>query len=148
MGTRFPFRTPRSCVFVGPYCLRNVRFPLDTPWIASTLLLVIMAGAYVSTVYLVTFNRRTRQGLHDLAVDSFVANANQTGPLDVQPVWKPHWGILGVILAACLSIGILVGTLWSDTEPFSWLIEADRPSLRRRHARSALGAGTGIANLG
>lgn len=61
-----------------------------------------------TTVYLILFDRRRRQGVHDLAVGSFVADADMTGPLKLQPTWKMHWVILGVLAILVLGSGKLI----------------------------------------
>jgi len=66
----------RYFVLAIPFYLGNVAFPVTrTPWIASALFTMVTFGGGAATAYLIAFNRRTRQGLHDLAVDSFVADA-------------------------------------------------------------------------
>jgi uncharacterized RDD family membrane protein YckC len=91
--------TLRYAVFSIGYYLSSVALPVTrTPWIVKILLPALTGGLGVCIVYLVMFNRRSRQGVHDLAVDSFVADAYPSGPLMPEPIWKTHWLILGAIL--------------------------------------------------
>jgi len=55
------------------------------------------------------FNRRTGQGLHDLAVGSYVIRSTETGPIGTSAVWKPHWFFAGVLLASSLVAAVVQG---------------------------------------
>lgn len=67
------------------------------PEIVFTLISITVSVAIGATMYLIVFNRPRRQGVHDLAVGSFVADADMIGPLKLEPTWKMHWVILGVL---------------------------------------------------
>ena len=88
----------RYLVLAFPWFLDSVSMPAVTPqflqYLVSTIVLIVGGG----TLYLVTFNRHTRQGLHDLAAKSFVADTGQSGRLCVPPIWVGHWIILGSLL--------------------------------------------------
>jgi uncharacterized RDD family membrane protein YckC len=88
----------RYTVFAIPILVDAMLLPnTRTPWAISTLISVIVFGLGGTTLYLVLFNRRTRQGLHDLAAGSYVAEANDNGSLKVQSIWEGHWVILGLL---------------------------------------------------
>jgi uncharacterized RDD family membrane protein YckC len=88
----------RYTVFAIPILVDAMLLPnTRTPWALSTLISVIVFGLGGTTLYLVLFNRRTRQGLHDLAAGSYVAEANESGPLRVESIWEGHWVILGLL---------------------------------------------------
>lgn len=111
--------TLRYAVFSIAYYLGNVALPLTkTPGVIVNLIQIITLSLSVSIIYLLLFNRRTRQGLHDLAVDSFVADATQSGPLNPQPIWKTHWVILGGILAVSLVLGGILENNVRNLESF------------------------------
>jgi hypothetical protein len=94
-----------------------------TPRLVSFLVSLVIFGVGGATIYLVLFNRRTRQGIHDLAVGSYVANAGKVGPLKVQPIWKMHWVILGsLLLLGSLGTEIL-GNKLSKWGPFPQMLE-------------------------
>lgn len=89
----------RLTVFALPFLLNGLPLPLTkTIWIVSMLLGLVVFGVGGGTTYLVIFNRNTRQGLHDLAVGSYVVRTNRTGSVETQPMWKAHWAILGSLL--------------------------------------------------
>lgn len=70
------------------------------PWIVFTLIALLISAISGATFYLVPFNRHTRQGIHDLAAGTYVADADILGPMKTPPIWKMHWVILTVLLAA------------------------------------------------
>lgn len=69
----------------------------------------LFGGILLGMAYLLVFNRRTRQSLHDLAVGAFVvrggASAFDTPPL---PVWRGHLAILAVLLVTMITAGSLL----------------------------------------
>ena len=110
-----PISLPKSFVryFVlsAPIFLNNLRLPVTrTPEIVTYLTGLAVFGLLPITVYLVLFKRRTRQGLHDLAAGSYVADADKSGPLAVLPIWKGHWAILGALIVAGAIAGKVLET--------------------------------------
>jgi uncharacterized RDD family membrane protein YckC len=84
----------RSSLFAIPLFVNGLELPVTrTPWIVSSILSVLIFGLGGSTLYLLLFNRRTRQGINDLALGSYVTKANETGPLNRQAIWNTHWVI-------------------------------------------------------
>lgn len=89
----------RSMAFLVPVFLYGIRLPeTRTSWIISSLIFVVVVWIGGSTAYLVTFDHRTRQGIHDLVGESYVANAHETGPLCTAPMPKSFWATLGTLL--------------------------------------------------
>lgn len=100
-GNTIPFGSSvlRYAVLAIPYYLDEIRLPVTrTPWFISSLVSVVITGVGAATLYLVLFNRHTRQGVHDLAVKSYVADADMSGPLKTKAIWKIHWVILSSLL--------------------------------------------------
>lgn len=99
----------RYSVFAAPHFLNGLQLPLSrTPWMVPPLISVIGFGIGGTTLYLIVFNRQTRQGLHDLAVRSYVAKATESGPIKTEPILDIHWAILRslLILLIIFSIGL------------------------------------------
>lgn len=91
----------RSVIFAVPCCLFGLDLPATrVPWGVSALLTVIVYGVGGATLYLVAFGKGARQGLHDLAVDSYVVNAEDAGSVESRHIGLVHWGILGLLLLA------------------------------------------------
>jgi uncharacterized RDD family membrane protein YckC len=114
----------RYAVFAVPYYLNEMLLPATrTPWLVSALVSLVVLGVGGATLYLVLFNRHTRQGIHDLAAGSYVADADKSGPLKIEPTWKIHWVILGSLLVVLfLGTGIL-GNKLTKWGPFPQLLE-------------------------
>jgi uncharacterized RDD family membrane protein YckC len=114
----------RYAVFAVPHYLNAMLLPTTRiPWFVSTLPSIPIFGVGGATLYLVLFNRHTRQGVHDLAVGSYVADADKSGPLKIEPTWKTHWVILGSLLIILfLGTGILENKL-TNWGPFPQLLE-------------------------
>ena len=89
----------RFVIFAIPYFLTG---PQDLAkisiWLIPFLIIFITLGIGGSTLYLVIFNRRTRQGLHDIAAGTYVVDAVASGPLTTEPIWAAHLGVIGSYL--------------------------------------------------
>ena len=114
----------RYGLFAVPYYLNELSLPITrTPSIVITGISLVIFGVGGATLYLIIFNRHTRQGIHDLAVGSYVADADKSGPLKIEPIWKNHWLILASLLTVIsVSAGILSNKL-TKSEPFSQLLD-------------------------
>ena len=89
----------RSTVFLVPAFLFGLNLPeTRTPWIIQALMFGIVIWIGGSTLYLITFNREARQGLHDIVAGAYVANANDSGPVEAKAISHVHSLILGVLL--------------------------------------------------
>jgi uncharacterized RDD family membrane protein YckC len=99
----------RSVIFATPSFLYGLRLPeTQTSWIVSSLIFLVILWVGGSNLYLIAFDHKTRQGLHDLAVGSYVANADDTGPVGAKPIANTMWAILGTLLVvASVAAGIL-----------------------------------------
>lgn len=109
----------RAGVFLLAYMLNNAASYLGavSQWIATALSLLIFALC-ISSLYLFIFNRRTRQSIHDLAVDAFVVNAG-TGQLSLpgQRLWRGHVIIAGAaICVLCVGGFLMSQRLLSNNE--------------------------------
>jgi uncharacterized RDD family membrane protein YckC len=72
----------RYTIFAVPYFLIDPSLTaVRTTWIIPFLIIFTTLGVGGSTLYLLVFNRRTRQGLHDLVVGTYVVNSRVSGPL-------------------------------------------------------------------
>ena len=96
----------RYLVLGAPFFLNKLTLPITrTPEIVMYLLTTVVFGLGAITIYLVLFNRRTRQGVHDLAAGSYVADADKSGALVVHPIWRGHW----VVLCALVVVAVIGG---------------------------------------
>ncbi|HOX38362.1 MAG TPA: RDD family protein [Candidatus Brocadiia bacterium] len=90
----------RNVVLAAPYFMNNA-FPFSNPdmslfaFIALIIFGIAVFGVGVGNTYLCIFNRRTRQGLHDLIAGTYVTRTFPTGHV-TGSVWRPHLAIIGV----------------------------------------------------
>jgi uncharacterized RDD family membrane protein YckC len=101
----------RTAIFCLAYFLNGVSLT-TTPgqeWI-TVIQSVFIGVLIISMFYLLLFNRRTRQSLHDLAVGAYVVKVRaRPGAFAVPalPVWRGHYAIVGATILA-LSVGGLL----------------------------------------
>lgn len=114
----------RYVVLLTPYFLNEMSLPVTrTPWAVSIMISVIVLGIGGATLYLVVFNRHSRQGIHDLVAGTYVAVAGKDGALDIKPIWGGHWVILSSgLFALFLGTGVL-GNKVAQWGPFPQLLE-------------------------
>ena len=90
----------RFAVLAAPYFLLGAALPMDVTTFAGGIPLALVAlGGLIAPAYLLAFNRRTRQSLHDLAVGAFVvrATAGARGAPGPARVCRGHLAIAGVL---------------------------------------------------
>ena len=115
--------TIRYALFAAAYFLNQLSLPISrTPFIILYLLSFIIFGLGGATIYLVLFNRHTRQAVHDLAVGSYVADADKDGPLALQPIWNAHWVILCSWLVILVVASTIIQTRLLNWGPFPHLL--------------------------
>jgi uncharacterized RDD family membrane protein YckC len=107
----------RCIVLEAPFFLNGARFSNEAllSYFMYPLSMIVL-GAGISIIYLYIFNRVTRQSLHDLAVGTFVVNANIERQ-EVGKVWKPHLVIVAVFFIASAIVPAFTGKL-VQSEPF------------------------------
>lgn len=98
--------TLRAAIFCIPYFLNGAAIGSSTQLLGLDAFLVFGVGG--SIVYLLLFNRRTRQSLHDLAVGAYVVSS--TADHSIRPAertWPVHFGVVGLILTAALILPLV-----------------------------------------
>ncbi len=91
----------RFAVFGVPYFLNGAVLPMNLATFAGGFPLALLAlGGMLALAYLLVFNRRTRQSLHDLAVGAFVVRAAGGARLAPGParMWGGHRAIAGALI--------------------------------------------------
>jgi uncharacterized RDD family membrane protein YckC len=131
----------RYAIFAVPFFLYGLPLPSTSMTEAIAILLFTSVfGVGGSTLYLLIFNRATGQGLHDLAVGSFVVRAKDSGPVRARPIWKMHWAVVGLIFVLAIAMGALTVALndqQTDSMPFASYPELMQDS---RLAQQVVGA--------
>lgn len=98
----------RYTLFAIPWFLNGLPIPLTrTPAAVVFLLGLAVFGLGGATIYLMLFNRNTRQGVHDLAVGSYVVGTAGEGTVRADPVWRVHWIVAAVIVILAAVAGVV-----------------------------------------
>lgn len=106
-----------------PFFLNGAQFTDDTMrsfWLYPISLVIF--GGLLSVVYLYIFNRVTRQSLHDLAVGTYVVNA-ESGKNHIGAFWRPHLIVVGGLFLASSLLPVFTSNLVQN-EPFKDLLSA------------------------
>lgn len=115
----------RSMIFAIPIVGNELRLPAArTPWAVSAFIFVVVLWVGGSTIYLITVERLNRQGLHDLAIGSYVVHADHEGDVEAKAVPQMHWMILGCLLLAVTACAAALDD-WSEKQPISFEFRHD-----------------------
>lgn len=132
--------TLRAAIFCVPYFLNGAFITANgaTSW----LLVFLIFGVGFSILYLLLFNRRTRQSLHDLAVGAYVVRreAGEAGG-GMERIWPVHFGVVGLILIAAVFIPFVSQRL-EKSAPFAGLLAVQQGLQSQpevRHAAAIVG---------
>jgi uncharacterized RDD family membrane protein YckC len=130
--------TLRAAIFCVPYFLNGAPIDMNGNGIWLTYLVtLIVFGVGASLVYLLLFNRRTRQSLHDLAVGAYVVSSAAdaaAGPR--KPLWRVHIGIVSAILVMAVAAPVALKRL-AASQPFVDLISIQQGLLEIPYVRQA-----------
>jgi uncharacterized RDD family membrane protein YckC len=111
--------TVRATIFCVPYFLNGA--VIDASGIVSWLLAFLVFGVGFSIVYLLLFNRRTRQSLHDLAVGAYVVTKPGYFPGQSGRVWPGHFAAVGLIVLTATVALPYFGQRLASSLPFATL---------------------------
>lgn len=115
--------TLRAGVVGMPWFLNGAMLPagLSLSWFGAALSLLVF-GVGLGLVYLIVFNRRTRQSLHDLAVGSHVERSDSPWHAPWTLVtWRGHYVVLGAIAALAMAAPLALPRLL-DRQPLAEVI--------------------------
>lgn len=113
----------RTMVLAVPWFLNGAPFPADllvAPWI--NLLTTAIFGLGASILYLLLFNRATRQSLHDLVAGSYVVGAEPAAAVVKAPLGRTH-AIVVALLFAAAALAPFVTSRLASQEPFAALMK-------------------------
>ena len=87
------------------------------PGVAGAVLVaVIVFGGGLTIHYLIVFNARTRQSLHDLVVGSYVVQAGSEAA-EKPRMWAGHYVFVALILALAVAVPLVLASLLKDWVP-------------------------------
>ncbi|KQV86293.1 hypothetical protein ASD15_29955 [Massilia sp. Root351] len=111
----------RAAVLCVAYFLNGAGFDFGraNQW-GAVGISVLIFGLIFSMVYMLIFNRRTRQSIHDLAVGAFVVKGGPgKGGLPTGPIWRGHAAVVGVAILVMSVGGLLISKHFLQTEPLA-----------------------------
>jgi uncharacterized RDD family membrane protein YckC len=127
----------RFLILSTPFFLNGAAIPQNVllSWL-GIVVSVLLFGLGGSIIYLIIFNRRTRQSLHDLIAGTFVIGAgSHTGPITVRTA-KLHLVIVSLILICSAALPIAIRPFISN-EFFKPLLEVQERILKEPEVGSA-----------
>jgi uncharacterized RDD family membrane protein YckC len=104
----------RISILAIPAILNQWALPIFQVTVLQWLLTVFVFGVGAAIFYTMVFNRRTRQGLHDLVCGTYVVQL--TGkPIEAFPqTARIHWVISGVLVALAVVIATVTSVIGSS----------------------------------
>lgn len=109
-----------------PWFLNNAPLPASimlSPWMY--VFAVAIFGIGLSAIYLLVFNRSSRQSLHDIAVGSYVVSTEAPGPVCGVGTPRAHLWVCGALIAACAAVPYVAGRL-ADSGLFASILSVQR----------------------
>jgi uncharacterized RDD family membrane protein YckC len=109
----------RYTILAVPFFLNGVMIPSNVlSSLIEFIIGFIVLGFGGAIIYLYIFNRRTRQGLHDLIMGTYIVRTGQQGEVLAGTIWKTHFVIIGIW---CLTFvgGFVISPLLIDKESFT-----------------------------
>ncbi len=102
----------RFSIWGVPYFLNELELSSSTlmSWIGAALGLFLWTTLF-ALFYLLAFNRRTRQSVHDVFTNTYVVRSEPVGVVEARPVWKGHYAIIGAWVALGAVGAILIPKL-------------------------------------
>lgn len=107
----------RSTVLMLPFFLNGMPIPMEFLKAGgSALFSVIVFGGGLAILYLIVFNAKTRQSLHDLAVASYVIRTGSEAA-EKPRMWAGHYVFVAVLLALTGTAPLLLAGFVKDLVP-------------------------------
>lgn len=106
----------RFCVLAAPLFLNGLALrggAVFSWWMIVPGVAVFGFGPAI--LYLIVFNRRTRQSLHDLIVGSYVVRAGHESGAKPS-IWKGHYVVLAIVLLIITLALVAAGRLLSSSD--------------------------------
>ncbi len=117
----------RYLVLGVPFFLNRARIPQEIlfSWV-GTLVSVLIFGFGASIIYLILFNRRTRQSLHDLIAGSYVVKIDTPQVPLTATMWKGHYIVVALLLISSAALPNVLSAKFANSEFFKPLLSLQR----------------------
>ncbi|EGN75768.1 hypothetical protein A28LD_0818 [Idiomarina sp. A28L] len=110
----------RYSILVIPYSLSDLtQLATPNPSIMLYVSSFIGVGGSLAIVYLVLFNRATRQSLHDIATGTYVVYVDAQ-PQPIKQIWRGHFIVVAIFFIFAAFAPIFTSSL-AEKEPFKEL---------------------------
>jgi uncharacterized RDD family membrane protein YckC len=107
-----PKSVARYSVLAVPYFLNGAQISENILYsFVGYALSLLVFGFGLSIIYLIIFNRNTRQSLHDSIVGTIVIRTNTETNSSLKPVWLLHYIICGILLISSLLVPFFTGKI-------------------------------------
>jgi uncharacterized RDD family membrane protein YckC len=133
----------RYAILGVPFFLNNSHLPpqLLAPWF-GTLFSVLVFGFGGSIIYLIIFNRRTRQSLHDLIIGSYVVKSSVAASEVTVKMWKGHYLVVAFVLFASVVLPNLLFAKFGNSDFFRPLLSLQQKIMEGQSFFSSASTGT------
>jgi len=117
----FPKSTLRYFIIGIPFFLNGAMVPESFLYpVGFYLLSLLVFGFGLSIIYLIVFNRNTRQSLHDIVTGTYVVRKRMGSTQTIKPIWTVHYAVCGIFMVFALCAPVFIGKL-SQNDFFSEL---------------------------
>lgn len=108
----------RAVLLTAPFVFSGMILVISEASLVELIFSGLAAGLVAASLYMAAFNRGTRQGLHDLAVGTYVVlgSASRTS-LEGLAMWRPHALIAASLLVVSVSASMLGYPVWVKFSP-------------------------------
>lgn len=107
----------RSCIFAIPLCFTGYLQSLSQQSLGLSILKALLISILIINFYLIIFNRKTSQSLHDILSNTQVQNPKNYF-VAKPPIWKTHY-----IVSIVLLVIIFINSIWLHSKTDSVDIE-------------------------
>jgi uncharacterized RDD family membrane protein YckC len=127
----------RAAIVCVPFFLNGAFIDvMSLPMLVTSILGILVFGFSLTILYLLIFNRTTRQSLHDMAVGAYVVRADAEEPLVFGKLWRGHV-VVAVVLIVTAGAAPVFTTSLAKTQPFADMLLLQQALIKLPGVRSA-----------
>src|SRR6187402_1026332 len=128
----------RAAVLVAPILFSGTIVVMSEASYGERAASGLVGGLAVASLYMIAFNRSTRQGLHDLAAGAFVVRGRASGQaISGLTLWRTHLAIAAIFVVIGVPVGMAGYPIYVAIAPSAWSEATLLPSLGRPLVRNA-----------
>jgi uncharacterized RDD family membrane protein YckC len=128
----------RASVLVAPIMFSGTILVMSDASYGERAASGLMGGLATASLYMVVFNRSTRQGLHDLASGAFVVRGRASRQaMSELTLWRPHLAIAAIFVVMGVPVSMAGYPVYFAFAPSAWSRATLLPSLGPPLVRAA-----------